>query len=181
MNTITPSYTKNRTDPPPTMSDRISDTIALLQSGSEAEATTAATRLGLLLERTRFRRRGTGTLGDVDVLLGDLADIEMSDADVGDVLDGLRRHLAERGLHSNPTVIWAIGKAHDRDDADLVAGLAHQAIDQLQTSDLLYQAIVVLAAVAPGSHRSLFIRAAQDATGQSAEFAAHQASIHGWS
>ena len=162
------------------MSDPVSDTIALLESGNESETTTAATRLGLLLERARFRRRGSGTLGDVDALLGDLAELEVSDADVRDALDGLRRHLKERGLHSNPTVIWAIGKAHDRDAADLVAELAQQAIDQLQTSDLLYQALVMLATVAPGSHRSLFVRAAQDTIGESAEFAAHQASISGW-
>lgn len=163
------------------MSAPLSDAITLLQSGTESETTTAATHLGLLLERARFRRRGTGTLGDVEAMLGDLADIEMSDADVRDALGGLRRHLSERGLHSNPTVIWAIGKAHDRDAADLVAELAQRAIDRLQASDLVYQALVMLAAVAPGSHRSLFMRAAREATGESAEFAAHQASIHGWS
>lgn len=163
------------------MSAPLSDAITLLQSDAESETTTAATRLGLLLERVRFRQRGTGTLGDVDAMLGDLADVEMSDAEVRAALGGLKRHLSERWLRSNPTVIWAIGKAGDRDAEDLVAELAQQAIDRPQAADLLYQALVMLAAVAPGSYRSLFVRAAREATGESAEFAAHQASIHGWS
>lgn len=159
----------------------LSDTITQLQTGAEAEVTTAATRLGLLLERARFRRRGTGTLGDVDAMLGDLADTDLSDADLQEVLAGLRRHLDERGLRANPTVIWAIGKAHDRGFSALVADLAARALDQPELSDLAYQALVALAAVSPGSHKDLFVRAAHDAVGEPAQFAAQQVSIHGWS
>lgn len=163
------------------MSSDLSETITLLRAGTEADVTTAATRLGLLLERTRFRRRGTGTLGDIDAVLGDLAGTDLSESDVNEVLAGLRRHLNERGLHSNPTVVWAIGKAHDRGSSTLVAELAERAIDQPELSDLVYQALVTLAAVAAGSHKDLFIRAAREAIGESAEFAAQQVSIHGWS
>lgn len=163
------------------MNPALSDTITLLRTGTEPEMATAATRLGLLLERTRFRRRGTGTLGDVDAILGDLADTDMSDADVDEVLADLRRHLSERGLNANPTVVWAIGKAYDRGASTLVAELADRAIDQPELSDLVYQALVTLAAVAPGLHRDLFIRVARQAVGEPAEFAAQQVSIHGWS
>lgn len=163
------------------MSSDLSETITLLLAGTEAEVTTAATRLGLLLERARFERRGTGTLGDVDALLGELAETELSESDVAEVLAGLRRHLNERGLNSNPTVVWAIGNANDGGSSTLVAELADRAIDQPEQSDLLYQALVMLAAAAAGSHRDLFVRAAREAIGEPGEFAAQQVSIHGWS
>ncbi|MGH9223339.1 MAG: hypothetical protein ACRD2W_06045 [Acidimicrobiales bacterium] len=114
-------------------------------------------------------------------MLGELADTDLSESDVVEVLAGLRRHLNERGLRSNPTVVWAIGKAHDRGSSTLVAELAAGAIDQPELSDLLYQSLVMLAAIAAASHRDLFIRAAREALGEPAEFAAQQVSIHGWS
>jgi len=163
------------------MSTLLSDTISFLRSDSETEVTQAATRLGLLLERGRFRRRGTGTLGDVDAILGDLVDTVLSPADEVDVLIGLRAHLGERGPRANPTVIWAIGKALDEESLGLVADVAAQAMDDPEQGDVVRQALVTISATAPGAYKDLFLRASREAAGDLADFAAQQVSIHGWS
>lgn len=162
------------------MRSDLSEIVGLLRADAVADVVMASTRLGLLLERSRFQRRGTGSLGDLDPMLGQLADIDLSEADVLEVLSGLREHLNEHGLDSNPTVVWAIGKAHDLGSSTLVAQIAESAIDQPERSDLLYQALVALAAVGADAHRDLFVRVARDARGDSAEFAAQQVLMRGW-
>lgn len=155
--------------------------IGQLRSDDEALVTTAARSAGLLLERHRFRRRGYGTLGDTEEPLGDLAEVELSTSDVAHVVEGLVAHVTDRGPRTNPTVVWALGKARDRHAIDIVADVARRTTDQIESAEFLYQSLTAIAAVAPDSHKDLFLRAAKEAAGDASEFARQQVAIRGWS
>lgn len=163
------------------MNATLSETISLLAAEDEGQVEKAAIRLGLLLERSRFRRRGEGTLGDVDDLLGDLAGVDLARSDEETTMLALRAHVAERDVRANPTVVWAIGKAMDGAAIDELADLVTRALENDHTVDLVYQALVTIAAVAPGSHEELFLRASMETDNAAADFARQQVALHGWS
>lgn len=151
-----------------------------LTSDDTANVNSSARTLGLLLERARFSRRGEGNLGDTNGLLGDLPDVELTDRQFEEVLTALVAHLEERGKGANPTVVWAIGKAHHPASTEPLAALADQIMDDPSRSALLYQLISVLAVVEPARNEAVLSRAARHAPGEAGDLARNLIRTHGW-
>lgn len=151
----------------------VDDAIELLRSPNVEEVESAALRLGLAVERKRFERRGEGELGSVESLLGDLKGVALSEAEYTAVVNSLVAHVDERGIDASPTVVWALGKAHDRQLLSQIAALADRIMTDPSRSELLYQSISVIALVSPGDHEVVLLRAAREADGEARDLAQH--------
>ena len=156
------------------------DVLENLFSADAALVTDSARNLGLLLERARFRRRGQGNLGDTASLLGDLDDLELTNAQFRQVVSALIGHVESHRLRTNPTAVWALGKARDDSCLSSLESLAHEAMTDPERADLLYQIVSVVAIVAPKEHRELLLRAASEAVGEARALAQDLIDAHGW-
>ncbi len=163
------------------MTPEMSAAVAALQSDNGDRVTDAARGLGLLLERRRFRQRGSGTLGEVDDLLGDLAPTDPDDDSAAIILDALRAHLADRGRHANPTVAWALGKALDTAAVGQLLETAEAVAEDPSAIPLLQQSLAALAAISPGEYPDLFLKVARASSGEAEEFARQQVEFRRWS
>lgn len=159
---------------------RLSTVLRGLKSDKTESVTNAARALGLLLERTHFSRQGEGTLGELDPLLGDLSDAELTDELENEIVYALIAHVETRSHDANPTVIWAIGKANNPGCLGPLARLTGEILFDPDRSELLYQLVSVLSTVAPAEYRDLLLRIASEGYGAAAELVRQLMDTHAW-